>query len=61
MKFKIESKPSPLDHQHISLICEVHFNIPLISSASVGNGSNAWLQEYDKSGSGMMFETKKGI
>lgn len=107
MKFKIESKPSPLrqldnfkqlksslkpikadeggkfldvllahcytlnnaigkdfslqDHQHISLICEVHFNIPLISSASVGNGSNAWLQEYDKSGSGMMFETKKEL
>lgn len=49
------------DHQHISLSCEVHFNIPLISSASVGNGSNAWLHEYDKTGSGIMFETKKEL
>ncbi len=49
------------DHQHIDLRCDVYFNIPLVSSASVGNGSNAWLQEYDKSGGGAMLNDKKEL
>ena len=107
MKFKIESKPSPLrqldnfkqlktalkpikadengkfleallehcmiinraigkdfslaDHSHIDISCDVYFNIPLVSSAQVGNGSNAWLHEYQKNEHGVMFENKKEL
>ncbi|GMN04626.1 hypothetical protein MTsPCn5_00140 [Croceitalea sp. MTPC5] len=49
------------DHSHIDISCDVYFNIPLVSSASVGNGSNAWLQEYDKSGGGAMLNDKKEL
>jgi len=49
------------DHQHIDLRCDVYFNIPLVSSACVGNGSNAWLQQYQKNEHGMMFENKKEL
>ena len=107
MKFRIESKPSPLrqldnfkqlktvlkpikadesgkflevllehcvtlrraigkdfglaDHSHIDIGCDVYFNIPLVSSAQVGNGSNAWLHEYQKNEHGVMFENKKEL
>lgn len=107
MKFKIESKPSPLrqldnfkqlktalkpikadengkflevllehciiinraigkdfnlvDHSHIDISCDVYFNIPLVSSAQVGNGSNAWLHEYQKNEHSTMLENKKEL
>ncbi|GMN08435.1 hypothetical protein MTsPCn5_38240 [Croceitalea sp. MTPC5] len=49
------------DHTHIDISCDVYFNIPLVSSAQVGNGSNAWLHEYHKNEHGTMFENKKEL
>lgn len=49
------------DHSHIDISCDVYFNIPLVSSAQVGNGSNAWLHEYQKNEHGVMFENKKEL
>ncbi len=49
------------DHDYIDLRCDVFFNIPLVSSATIGSGSNSFLQEYEKSGVGTTFMEKKDL
>jgi len=89
MKFRIESKPSPLrqldnfrqlkvalkpikasaiskdfslaDQEHVAISCDVYFNIPLVSSASVGGETISRLQKYGKNGIRTIFENKKEL
>lgn len=48
------------DHEHISIHCDVYFNIPMVSSAQI-HGYHSWLQKYHKNENGAMLETKKEL